>query len=382
MQKQRTFKKKVDLMLDSGAFSAWNRGEEIKLSDYIDYLNDNKDLLSSYVSLDMLPPGDAVYKTSDEYELSATVSYSNQQKMKEAGLQPIPVFHQGEEWEWLERMLADGEPYIGISASSERTQTKDMYKWYDDCFCILTNSDGWPLVKVHGFGVTLMKALRRYPWCTVDSTTWSLTAGYGKIFIPKCDVDGRPDYLEPAFHAIVSGRMSEASTGSTRAGNQRRQFESLSKKEQKFIRSFLDEIMGLTIAEIRYGTNARRKVNLRYYLELQKSLPIDRFRYRKHSLRSILEEDDTDPIDKMPFKIMFATTLSREWSELMTEVGAWSRLLSYYEIRSSSRKALEGYVRNGQLKGGYERRIPKSNWESETYLNYRRLRLFSSLQEE
>ena len=381
MQKQRTFKKKVDLMLDSGAFSAWNRGEEIKLSDYIDYLNDNKDLLSSYVSLDMLPPGDVVYKTSAEYELSATVSYSNQQKMKEVGLQPIPVFHQGERFYWLERMLADGEPYIGISASSERTQTKDMYRWYDDCFSLLTNSDGWPSVKVHGFGVTLMKALRRYPWYTVDSTTWSLTAGYGKIFIPRY-VNGHADYLKPAFHAIMSGRMSAASQVATRAGNQRSQFENLSDYEQECISCFLDETMGLTVAEVRYGTNARRKVNLKYYLGLQGSLPQGRFRHRRPFLHSPFQEDGTDHIDKMPFKIMFATTLSREWSELMTEVGAWSRLLSYYEIRSSSRKALEWYVRKGQLKGGYERRIPKSNWESETYLNYRRLRLFSSLQEE
>ena len=37
--------------------------------------------------------------------------------MKEAGLNPLPVFHQDEEFRWLKKCLEDGEDYICLSAS-------------------------------------------------------------------------------------------------------------------------------------------------------------------------------------------------------------------------------------------------------------------------
>ena len=68
-----------------------------------------------YVNLDSIP----AKKTLEAREAAARQSYKNQQVMKEAGLHPIPVFHQGENWLWLEKMLKDGEtPGAGASAQS------------------------------------------------------------------------------------------------------------------------------------------------------------------------------------------------------------------------------------------------------------------------
>jgi hypothetical protein len=36
----------------------------------------------------------------------------------------------------------------------------------------LTDPDGTPKVKVHGFGLTNIQLLFRYPWYSVDSTSW------------------------------------------------------------------------------------------------------------------------------------------------------------------------------------------------------------------
>lgn len=40
-----------------------------------------------------------------------------------------------------------------------------------------TNSD----IKVHGFGLTDTKLLKKYPFTTVDSTRWLMVGGMGKI---------------------------------------------------------------------------------------------------------------------------------------------------------------------------------------------------------
>ena len=45
----------MDILLDSGAFSAWNRGERIDLSAYIDFVKANKGLNFRYINLDVIP---------------------------------------------------------------------------------------------------------------------------------------------------------------------------------------------------------------------------------------------------------------------------------------------------------------------------------------
>src|SRR5260221_8934511 len=112
-------KKKVQLMLDSGAFSAWNRGEEINIKEYIAYVKRNQHLLHSHVNLDVIPGVHGQRRATDDVESSAKQSYDNLQIMKAAELRPIPVFHHGESLTWLERLLKDGEPYIGLSASKD-----------------------------------------------------------------------------------------------------------------------------------------------------------------------------------------------------------------------------------------------------------------------
>jgi hypothetical protein len=51
--------------------------------------------------------------------------------MKDAGLKPLPVFHHGEHFSWLERMLADGESYIGISTAKNLPDLVQR-RWLDD----------------------------------------------------------------------------------------------------------------------------------------------------------------------------------------------------------------------------------------------------------
>ena len=110
----------MDILLDSGAFSAWSLGERIDLSAYIGFVRANKDLIYRSINLDKIPGDFGIREwRPEEIEAAAAASYANQQKMKGAGLNPIPVFHQDEHFRWLEKYLADDEDYICLSAIPE-----------------------------------------------------------------------------------------------------------------------------------------------------------------------------------------------------------------------------------------------------------------------
>jgi hypothetical protein len=109
------------IFLDSGAFSAWGKGVTIDLDSYIAFVRRHETLLHAYVNLDVIPGqyGEREQKL-ERIEAAAASSYRNQQRMKDAGLRPIPVFHQDESFHWLKRMLDDGEPCIALSPHLRR----------------------------------------------------------------------------------------------------------------------------------------------------------------------------------------------------------------------------------------------------------------------
>ena len=119
----------MDILLDSGAFSAFNLGERIDLDDYVGFVKANKGLIYRCINLDVIPGnfGNREWRP-EAIEAAAAASYANQQKMKEAGLNPIPVFHQDENFRWLEKYLADDEDYICLSAS-QRAGRPEKLTW-------------------------------------------------------------------------------------------------------------------------------------------------------------------------------------------------------------------------------------------------------------
>src|SRR6476646_5575013 len=98
--------KLVDLLLDSGAYSAFLKGAVINIDDYIAYIKKNHKWITAYVGLDVLPGKDGVREFGARAsEYAAAASHENQVRMKAAGLAPIPVFHRGEKFKWLEKMI-------------------------------------------------------------------------------------------------------------------------------------------------------------------------------------------------------------------------------------------------------------------------------------
>lgn len=362
----------VNLMLDSGIFSAWNHGETLDLQVYIDYVKQHEKFLFSHVNMDVIPGKFGQKRTQSEVELSAKQSYANLQVMRKAGLRPIPVFHQGESFTWLERMLSDGEDYIGISTAKDLWD-QEQRVWLDTIFTVLTDALGRPLIKTHGFGITKPGLILRYPWFSVDSTTWSLSPGYGQILIPVY-VGGKPNYSQPPKRVVMSGVQHKTSS------NQKRQFEALGPALQNCVLDFLHNEVGITVTEARYGTNSRRRAVLTYYMKMNEHLKDIRFKHRHDNIFSDLKikPPKKKGVEQTKLNIMYATSLNRQWSMLMNELGVHNRLLSYYALKDCPEDTLPTYVQNGIIGAYSEQETPAQNW-SETYNNFRRLKLVERL---
>lgn len=186
---------KVNLFLDSGAFSAFSQGITIDIQEYIQFIEKYKEHLEVYAVLDVI--GDP------------RKTYLNQITMEKAGLNPLPCFHYGEDVSWLDRYLSRGYEYIALGGMVP-IPNASLYPWLDDLFSnYLTDSEGMPAIKVHGFGMTSFDLMLRYPWYSVDSTSWIITGRTGGVYVPAIR-SGKLVYSEAPFKVSVSNRSPDS----------------------------------------------------------------------------------------------------------------------------------------------------------------------------
>lgn len=176
----------MPFILDSGAFSVWNRGETIDLDQYIQFCVDHADC-SYFVNLDIIPgkPNDVKSKTPSLIESACQGGWDNYQRMiKRLPLEKVvPVFHQGDSYDWLEKYLDFGTPYLGISPANDRT-TEQKMTWLAEVKKYIFDSAGRPIVKTHGFAVTAFRLMKFMQWHSVDSASWVRSAAYGTVYVP------------------------------------------------------------------------------------------------------------------------------------------------------------------------------------------------------
>ena len=79
----------MNILLDSGAFSAWRLGKPINIDEYCDFVAANECWISRCFNLDVINPAAP--------EEAANASFANLLRMRKQGLNPIPVFHVGED---------------------------------------------------------------------------------------------------------------------------------------------------------------------------------------------------------------------------------------------------------------------------------------------
>jgi hypothetical protein len=173
---------KHQLFMDSGAFSMFTLGIGVDLDAYGRYLRDASDYIEVASNVDAIGAG------------KERISYENQKYLESLHL-PVPVcpvHHARDDDAWLVRYIDEGYPYIFLGGMVPES-TPYLIEWLDRIWDkYLALPDGSARVKVHGFGLTTFELMERYPWFSVDSTSWVQIAMFGSIIYP---VNGKPRTL-------------------------------------------------------------------------------------------------------------------------------------------------------------------------------------------
>lgn len=191
--KRDTNRRFIELFLDSGAYSAYTKGVKIELDEYIQFIKDHKDIIHVYANLDSI--GDAKQ------------TLKNQRYMESKGLHPLPTFHMNEDFKYL-KFYINRYDYIALGGMANCKNKHLLANWLDHCWNLICDEDGMPKVKVHGFALTRLDIMTRYPWYSVDSTSWVAKSRFGSILIPRMK-NGKISYEVTPVTLFISSRSPE-----------------------------------------------------------------------------------------------------------------------------------------------------------------------------
>jgi len=201
--------------LDSGAYSAWSKNAVVDLDEYCAFIRSNIDWLDVYACLDVIPGAPGRAATTKEREEAAGKSWENYLYMVNEGLDPLPVYHYGEDQKWLVNMLEYGCQYIGIGGLVG-IPSENRRLWLDRVFTVLTDDTGNPNIKTHGFGMTALPLIFRYPWHSVDSTSWIKASMTGMVYLPQV-LNGEFVFDRTPMNCSVSERSPNMKEGGKHA---------------------------------------------------------------------------------------------------------------------------------------------------------------------
>lgn len=156
-------------LLDSGAFTFMNSFKgQVNWQEYIDKYADFivRNDIKYFFELDI----DSIvgYDKVKEY----TTYLENKTKRK-----CIPVWHKSrgiEEWKRITKKY----DYVAIGGMVIKEITPKEYKYFRPLLKIAKENN----CKVHGLGFTGMKHLTKYPFYSVDSTSWTAGSRFGVIY--------------------------------------------------------------------------------------------------------------------------------------------------------------------------------------------------------
>ena len=197
------------LFIDSGAYSEYTgKVKHIDVDEYIEYVNSIDEHIYAIAQVDTIPGKFGKPKSKEDYIESSNKSWENYLYMRKKLKSPeklIPVFHYGEPFSTLQRMLdyrdesvtdkskkpSDvlGEYYpdrvniCGLSPANDSHQSvKDVY--LRECYDLIEHSS-YPDIKTHLFGMTSLKSLSKLPYYSCDSVSHRLRSAYNKVFTRK-----------------------------------------------------------------------------------------------------------------------------------------------------------------------------------------------------
>lgn len=155
-----------NILLDSGAYSAFTRGIKLDVREYADFLLEFGDWFEYYFNLDVI----------GDYE----ASWENQRYLESRGLKPVPVVHYGEEPGLVEQL---GKEYDLVALGGMvPIPTRELDVWLREVFYD-TDGNLRNLPKLHGLGLTTKSLLKKYWFYSSDSTRWLTGKKFKKYLI-------------------------------------------------------------------------------------------------------------------------------------------------------------------------------------------------------
>lgn len=253
---ETTSEKPGYIIIDSGAFSAWNIGKTVDLGEYIDYaleciaIGKKNNKIVRIVNLDVIPEkieefenfNANISKESKQIiDFAASAGFENMMRMKNKGIIPIHVYHQGEDIHWLDEMLKQTD-YIGLSPRFGLTSSRKTI-WINSIFSYLYHKKS--KVDVHGFAVFNPVFVKNFPWTSVDATSWVKIGSLGRIVYP---IGG---YKNPNF---------EANPLNLKVSTEIRQDGSFPKEQ---LQMFIDD--GIDIEKLQTNSKYRKCICAKYF---------------------------------------------------------------------------------------------------------------------
>lgn len=173
-------------MGDSGAFTVWTRGETIDLAEYIGwcqfYAAQRPDFI--FISLDVIPGTPTRAPSKREQGRAIKQSLANGDQLREAGVKIMEVFHWHEPLSHLDLLIErrqEGE-LLGVGGLAGPGSRDAKERFLASVFHHVRPEVGWQgLVPLHGLGIAPDSTLcYRFPWFSVDSSSWSAAARFGR----------------------------------------------------------------------------------------------------------------------------------------------------------------------------------------------------------
>jgi len=167
-----------DIFLDCGAYSALIKKIKINFNSYLEFCIKYQNCFEKIAVLDIQPKGMA----PKDFKESGFESFKNYQEMKKyiPLSKLVPVFHYGEDFEYLKQYITDKIDVIALGGLASRIKTERFrviasLPWFAQVFRM------YPKQKFHGFGIFNSVVNLNFPFYSMDSTWWLFSGRYGRI---------------------------------------------------------------------------------------------------------------------------------------------------------------------------------------------------------
>lgn len=160
--------------LDNGAFSYWRSGEKLVVESYLKWV----DAFRRHPTFRWALIPDVIDGSEWDNDMLLT--------QWPFGQEGVPVWHLHESLERLARLMHYW-PTIALGSSGE-FKTPGSNKWWERihaAMSVVCDSDGVPLVKLHGLRMLAPAIVQRIPFASGDSTTVARNIGLSRSVWPE-----------------------------------------------------------------------------------------------------------------------------------------------------------------------------------------------------